>query len=1417
MAVRTISTRLAIEGEAEYKASITRINSELKSLQSALKLTESEFKGQANSIDALKSKGEALNRLHEQQTKKVTELQKALENAQKAVTTYAQKKEQLTKRIADNEKALEELKQATGDTTEEQAKLTAENEKLNAELVQNDKYLDAAERGVNDWETKLNSAQIELNDLNGEIKENDKYLDEAKNSTDGCATSIDRFGDKVNKSAESATDLKNALVAAGLIAALKATAEALEACVKESVEYESAMAGVAKTTDLSSDELDAMGDAIQELATKIPATADEIANVTEAAGQLGIAKEDLLAFSEVMVNLGVATNLSSTEAASALAKFANVVGMSADNYENLGSVIVALGNNFATTEADIVSMATRLASTGSLIGLSEAEIMAVATALSSLGIEAEAGGSAISKLLKKFETMVATGSPALADFAAIAGMSAQEFSDAWGENAVAALGMFVDGLGRLDAAGGSSVAVLEDLDITEVRMSNTVLALASSEGILSDAVDMANKSWDENTALAKEAETRYATTESKLKLLSNAFDNVKIAVGDQLTPAIGALADAGSDLLNWVAGLIEQNEWLVPVIMGVVTALAVFAAGATVAAIAASSLGAAIKAMTLAAATNPILLAVTAIAALAVAIGVAAANAADATNEYDTLTEASRKQYDQLQELNAEYERACETYGETSQEAALLAWEVENATAAYEAGKQTVAEYVEESQALNESLQKTLDTNRENHEEINRGETLTLALIGRLRELASQNNLSVESQEEMKAIVAELNEQLPDLNLNYEDVASGVGDFTEALEASIRAQAAQERYADAQQGMVDAYNAQYEAGEKLKELREQEEAATQRVTDANAAYMERLNLLTMYDTSGMAGLGMIFSQEAEDCETAEEALAAYQAEIATWEETLATASADYETYKQSMVDFVEQTNASTDAQAAAAAAQAEIIQSLNEVATAYKEAYDAARESIEGQIGLFDTYSASISEDTDTVEEMLERWAEQTANLASYTENLKLAAEYGLDQGLILSLSDGSTESAGYLATIIGEIENLGATTEGMSTDAQTFVDNFNAAFAETQEAKDTWAETVAAIQTDLDDAIAAMETAASEADFTGFTTALESAFANVGVDFESIGQDAGSGLAAGINGSAGDAATAAGDMADDAVDATRDAFDSHSDSRVMIGIGEDVVGGLVTGVEQSKGDLISTIQDLGDEVVRISEDSARDLVDRYIQEFSQITSRNQSELENLKSTITNTMSSIPWEMSSIGSQMVDGMISGLNSRSGALYSTVRSIVNSAISAARSAAATASPSKKTTKIFEDVGEGMVVGLENKRRKVTDTAQGVVDEALTLDTDKMNSAFSNTIRDMANSALVFDVSRMDEVIRSINDYVPDLSAPDRPPADAIEKTVINFGDINVDVTVPDVDEEQAASVGVTIGEEINRQLRYRGVM
>lgn len=322
-----------------------------------------------------------------------------------------------------------------------------------------------------------------LNALSGALEEAGVNTDDLTQSSGQLADKIDTLKKKQGEAADKAmtfgdkagqafNQVHEAIVAAGIAVALKEIYEYFASCAQASMDFESSITGVAKTTDLTDEELAAMSDSIKALSTEIPATTDEIAAVAEAAGQLGIQKDVLLDFTEIMTMLGTATNMTADEAATALARFANITGMSTDNYGRLGSVIVDLGNNFATTESEIVAMGTRLASAGKLAGLTEPEIMALAAAMSSVGIEAEAGGTAMTQTLNAIEKAVAKGGDDLSEFARIAGMSSEEFSAAWKNDAMSALTSFIGGLGKLDEQGESTVLVLEDLGLTGIRQSN---------------------------------------------------------------------------------------------------------------------------------------------------------------------------------------------------------------------------------------------------------------------------------------------------------------------------------------------------------------------------------------------------------------------------------------------------------------------------------------------------------------------------------------------------------------------------------------------------------------------------------------------------------------------------------------------------------------------------------------------------------------------------------------------------------------------------------------------------------------------------------------------------------------------------------------------------------------------------------
>nr|DAU15640.1 MAG TPA: minor tail protein [Caudoviricetes sp.] len=341
--------------------------------------------------------------------------------------------------------------------------------------------------------------------------------------------------------------VSGAAVGSGVVLAGVGTAAA-----EAGSDFESAFAGIRKTVDATEQQYDALEDSIRSMSKNMPMAATELAGIGEAAGQLGVQTENLEEFIQTMADLSVATNLTSEEGAAEFAKFANIVKMPQDKFDELGSTVVALGNNMATTEADIVSMGMRLAGAGEQVGMNEADIMGLSAALSSVGIEAEMGGSAMSKVMINMQLAVETGNESLKSFAHVAGMSADEFARAYKEDAANALIAFLSGLNDTERLGMSAIAVLDEMEISEVRLRDTLLRAAGASDLFDNSIELANEAFEENTALSKEASQRYATFESRLEMTKNRVNDVGISLyqnfRDPLNDVLGLTLDVTDSL-----------------------------------------------------------------------------------------------------------------------------------------------------------------------------------------------------------------------------------------------------------------------------------------------------------------------------------------------------------------------------------------------------------------------------------------------------------------------------------------------------------------------------------------------------------------------------------------------------------------------------------------------------------------------------------------------------------------------------------------------------------------------------------------------------------------------------------------------------------------------------------------------------
>ena len=366
-----------------------------------------------------------------------------------------------------------------------------------------------------------------------------------------------------NKASSASLALGTASATAGKLMIL-GVGGALAVSAKAAIDFESSMASVSKTTDLAGNSFDAnsgplfrFGQALRELSLRTPINVNELAEVAALGGQLGVEVPNLIEFTEVMAALGVTTNMSSAEAAKGFARFANIMGTSETDFDRLGSIVVDLGNNFATTESEILTFATRLAPVGVVAGMTEDQVFGLSAALTSLGVPAERGGTALHRVFIGMKQAVDTGGEALGDFAEVARMTRDDFVELFRRSPAEAFAAFVKGLDGVSKSGRDVFQVLERLNLNEQRTIQVLLATASGWGVVEDAITSAKDASEENTALFEEARKRYGTTASQLGILGNAFNDLRIEIGNTVLGS-GGLAFA-IDAIREFLSIVKDN------------------------------------------------------------------------------------------------------------------------------------------------------------------------------------------------------------------------------------------------------------------------------------------------------------------------------------------------------------------------------------------------------------------------------------------------------------------------------------------------------------------------------------------------------------------------------------------------------------------------------------------------------------------------------------------------------------------------------------------------------------------------------------------------------------------------------------------------------------------------------------------
>lgn len=1093
MAVRTISTKLAIEGEAQYKKAISECNSALSMLKSSLSLVESEFRDNANSMEALTAKSSALDAVYEKQKEKVSELEKALANALKHQKDYAASAAEAGEKVAAYSAELEKLKDSAGDTQQQQAELTAEIEKWGKNQADAEAASRAAEKSVQAWQKQLNNARIDLNDLSDEIDRNNQYLEEAQGSADQCARSIDQYGREV-KEAGAASEkfgrqstgaveaLAQAFVAAGLAEKARDIAAALYDCVDTFADFEAQMSAVQAISGATGADMAALAEKAKYMGSTTAFTAAEAGQAMEYMAMAGWKTADMLDGLEGIMHLSAASGESLASTSDIVTDALTAFGLAASDSGHFADVLATASANANTNVGMMGETFKYAAPVAGALGYSIEDVALAVGLMANAGIKGSDAGTALRSTL----TNLSKPSKDVAGYMEALGVS------------------LTDSQGRM-----RSLSELMDIlrerfsQLTEAQKAEYAAGIAGKEA-MSGLLAIVNASEadyrkltkainDCNDAAYEMSKTKLDNYAGQVTLLESAVDGLKLAIGSQLAPALEQIASGATTAVSGLTELLEACPALTALLAGVATSaglLAVAFAGFQILPTI-TSLFATFNAVL---ASNPLGMVAIAVAGVVAALGTLVSYCSDAS---DGVNELNRE----LEEIGAAYDAS-----ETNI----------NATAA------AAEKLIDKLSAL------------ESQESMTEGETALYAqTVDKLNALMPELNLQIDEQTGLLLGGAEAvrasteawkkNALAQAMQDQYQAVLSG------QAEALIQAAEAQLSYNDALATFTDIERQQAEAEEELARVLEDTSISED---ERHQRLAELTDLMTglqgqYYDANSA------LTEQKEALDQANEAAGAFEAEIERLndvEDILTSGNQENAKSTEEMTSRMEG-----------------LIAEIETLESAYNESYQAAMESINSQMGLFEEMDGSAKTSIDSLIETLKG---QVSYLDTYGENIKKAMEMGVDQGLVKKLSDGSQESAQILDAIVkGGTEDIAA---------------LNEQFAKVEEGKKDFSTTVAQMETEFDKT---MENLGKD---------LQAAFDEMDLYYDTfeIGKNDVQGLLDGTSALSSDLITKYREMAEAALAEYKKTVGQHSPSVKYREAGAYDIRGLIEGAESEKGHL---------------------------------------------------------------------------------------------------------------------------------------------------------------------------------------------------------------------------------------------------
>lgn len=647
---KKIGVKLYLDGASQFNSDIRNCDNSLKQFQSELKRTSEEFRGNENSLEALSKKSDTLQKAYETSSKKVETYAKRLQELNKARDEEKAKATELQRSLEEEKKKLAEIEQTSGKSSEaykNQAKAVADLEK---ELKTTEAAITRMDTQEVKLTTSLNNAATEQIRYGTELDKTNKYLEEAEKSSDGFAKSIDNTGKEIDetkgqgeKLGQTLEDLANIEAFEKISEGAKQALEAMAECVETAEKFEYAMAKVQSIAQVGADEYNKMSRGIREVSKEMGLSTGEVAEATYQAISASVDAGEAVDFVADATKLARAGFTETTSAVDVLTTAMNAYGKEANTTAHIADDLITTQNLGKTTVNELAQSLGTVIPTASALGVSLDQLSSMYVIMTKQGINTANATTYIRAMMNELSD---AGSDVSEVFSNLTGYSFGEFISQGHTIAdvLQVLGDSVNGnseqfknlFGNVRAGLGALSLFNQGTDAFNdamFAMQNNVGATDKAFGIMADTAEMTN---------------------ARLEASS---ENLKIAVGEALSPTVDKFKEAGIGILDAITNIVEENPMLVAAVAGAAGAVATAATAFVGLAMAVSLVRLAFGDVSAIA-----VISVAGIVAAAGALGGVAIAASSASDEVNGMTQSLKESAQEVQDLNKGTHEALKSY-----------------------------------------------------------------------------------------------------------------------------------------------------------------------------------------------------------------------------------------------------------------------------------------------------------------------------------------------------------------------------------------------------------------------------------------------------------------------------------------------------------------------------------------------------------------------------------------------------------------------------------------------------------------------------------------------------------------------------------------------------------------------------------